>query len=318
MASSSLKDQTQVSPTKPISIAQSVVSELLPELHPKSGCEKIGLTREAFGEILCEVGSKQAASGCSEIELRTFFLSLRVDELALARACAAGSNSAWEIFLTRYREKLYFSALRIAREDSAARELADGLYADLYGTNTRDGRRVSKLNSYSGRGSLEGWLRTVLAQEYVNRYRRTKRLVSLEEESEEGVQFQAPDPEPVPVSDRRLAEAADEVLTALGSEDRLLLSAYYLDGRTLAEIARMLGVHESTISRKLDKLAKSLRKQLVVALSKRGMTRRQAEEALEADVRDLQINIRRTLTQERSDSAFSKKTVEARIREGEG
>lgn len=305
-----------MSPTKPTSVAQSVVTELLPELQSKAGCEKLGLTREVFSDILCEIGSKQA--GCSETQLRAFFLSLRVDELALARACAAGNNSAWEIFLTRYREKLYLSALRIAREDSAARELADGLYADLYGTNTRDGQRVSKLNSYSGRGSLEGWLRTVLAQEYVNRYRRTKRLVSLEEESEEGVQFQAPDPEPVPVADNRLAEATDEVLAFLGGEDRLLLSSYYLDGRTLAEIARMLGVHESTISRKLDKLAKSLRKQIITALGSRGMSRRQAEEALEADVRDFQIDIRRSLTQGQASSTFSEKRVEARVREGEG
>jgi RNA polymerase sigma-70 factor, ECF subfamily len=302
--------------TKPISAVQSVVNDLLAELHARSGAEKIGLVRETFAAILCEVGSKQAA--CSELELRTFFLSLRVEELALARACAAGSNSAWEIFLTRYREKLYLSALRIAREDSAARELADTLYADLYGTTTRDGQRVSKLASYTGRGSLEGWLRTVLAQEYINRYRRTKRLVSLEEESEDGVQFRAPDPEPVAPADNRLAEATDEVLTMLSAEDRMVLSAYYLDERTLAEIARMLGVHESTISRKLDKMAKSLRKQIVAALTRRGMSRRQAEEAMELDVRDLQVDIRRSLAQESPAPAFSEKRVEARVREGEG
>jgi RNA polymerase sigma-70 factor (ECF subfamily) len=255
----------------------------------------------------------------SESEIRTFFLSLRVDELALARACAAGINAAWEIFLTRFREKLYLSALRIAREDSAARELADTLYADLYGTNTREGQRVSKLSSYTGRGSLEGWLRTVLSQEYVNRYRRTKRLVSLDEESEEGVQFRAPDPEPLPpAADQRLAQATDEALAALSAEDRTVLSAYYLDGRTLAEIARMLGVHESTISRKIDKLAKSLRKQIVAALARRGMSRRQAEEALEVDVRDLQLDIRRSLAQESAPPAFSEKRVEARVREGPG
>jgi RNA polymerase sigma-70 factor (ECF subfamily) len=250
--------------------------------------------------------------------VRRFLLSLRVDELALARACAAGENSAWEIFLTKYREKLYLSALRIAREDSAARELADTLYADLYGTTTREGQRVSKLASYSGRGSLEGWLRTVLAQEYVNRYRRTKRLVSLDEESEEGVQFRAPDPEPATTADDRLSRATDTVLAELPAEDRMVLSAYYLDGRTLAEIARMLGVHESTISRKLDKLAKSLRKLIVAALTKGGMSRRQAEEALEVDVRDLQVDIRRSLAQETTPSAFSEKRVEARVPEGEG
>jgi RNA polymerase sigma-70 factor (ECF subfamily) len=295
---------------------QSVVNEMLAELHAKAGCERIGLTRESFSTILCEVGTKCGAS--SEAEARSFFLSLRVDELALARACAAGENSAWEIFLTRYREKLYLSALRIAREDSAARELADTLYADLYGTTTREGQRVSKLASYTGRGSLEGWLRTVLAQEYINRYRRTKRLVSLDEESEEGVQFRAPDPEPISTADNRLTRATDAVLAELPAEDRMVLGAYYLDGRTLAEIARMLGVHESTISRKLDKLAKSLRKQIVGALTKDGMSRRQAEEALEVDVRDLQVDIRRSLAQETASPAFSEKRVEARVPEGEG
>lgn len=304
--------------SKPTSAVQSVVTELVAELHAKSGCEKFGLGRESLAAILCDVGTKHCGALKSEAELRTFFLSLRVDELALARACAAGSNPAWEVFLTRYREKLYLSALRIAREDSAARDLADTLYADLYGTSTRDGLRISKLSSYMGRGSLEGWLRTVLAQEYVNRYRRTKRLVSLEEESEEGTQFRAPEPEPVLRSDDRLAQATDETLAGLSAEDRTVLSAYYLDGRTLAEIARMLGVHESTISRKLDKLAKTLRKQVVIALGKRGMSRRQAEEALEVDVRDLRVDIRRSLTQESPASSFSEKRVEARVREGEG
>jgi len=304
---------------KPTSALQSVVNDLLAELHAKAGGERVGLSRESFAVVLLEVGSKHAGAA-SHSEARAFFLSLRVDELALARACAAGHNAAWELFLTRYREKLYLAALRIAREDSAARELADTLYADLYGTSTRDGRRVSKLASYTGRGSLEGWLRTVLAQEYVNRYRRTKRLVSLEEESEDGVQFQAPDPEPEPAaaSDSRLAQATDEVLGLLSAEDRTVLSAYYLDGRRLAEIARMLGVHESTISRKLDKLAKAMRKQILAALGRRGMSRRQAEEALEIDVRDLQLDIRRHLAQESAPVAFSEKGVEARVREGEG
>lgn len=308
-----------MSATKPMSAIESamqsmiraMISELSAELHSKSGCEKVGLDREAFVAILCEVGGKFATPATSQAELRTFFLALRVDELALARACAAGSNAAWDIFLTRYREKLYLSALRVAREDSAARELSDALYADLYGTTLRDGERVSKLSSYTGRGSLEGWLRTVLAQEYVNRYRRTRRLVSLDEESEEGVQFQAPDPEPTVSADPRLEAATDEALADLSDEDRMVLSAYFLDGRTLAEIARMLGVHESTISRKVDKLAKSVRKQILAGLSRRGLSRRQAEEALQVDVRDLQLDIRRSLAQESPGRPFLEKKVEA-------
>jgi RNA polymerase sigma-70 factor (ECF subfamily) len=305
--------------TKPISAAvESAVAGLLADLHAKSGCEKIGVAREFFGEILCEVAAKYLPADGSEAEARSFLLTLRVDELALARACAAGNNSAWELFLTRFREKLYQCALRIAREDSAARDLADSLYAELYGTSTREGERISKLSSFTGRGSLEGWLRTVLAQEFVNRYRRTKRLVSLDEESEEGAQFAAPAPEPLPSADSRLESATDAALTALDSEDRMVLASYYLDGRTLAEIARMLGVHESTISRKVDKLAKSLRKKILAGMMQQGMARRQAEEALEVDVRDLQVDIRRNLAQDSPAATFSEKKVQVRTREGSG
>src|SRR5208282_3490302 len=286
--------------TKPTSAVQRVVNDLLAELHAKSGCDQIGLPRDAFALILCDVAAKHVSGASSDAEIRSFFLSLRIDELALARACAAGSNSAWEIFLTRYREKLYQSALRVAREDSAARDLADTLYAELYGTTTRDGERISKLASFTGRGSLEGWLRTVLAQEFVNRYRRTRRLVSLDEEGEEGSQFAAPEPERVPTPDSRLELATDSALASLSSEERMVLAAYFLDGSTLAEIARLLGVHESTISRKVDKLAKALRKKILAHMIQQGMARRQAEEALEVDVRDLRLDIRRSLTQDSS------------------
>lgn len=277
---------------------QTAVSELLPELFAKGGCEKIGLSREAFAAILGDVAAKYLPASADADAARTFLVSLRVEELALARACAAGDNTAWEIFLIRYREKLYQAALRVAREDSAARDLADTLYAELYGTGSRGGERVSKLASFTGRGSLEGWLRTVLAQEFVNRYRKTKRLVSLEEEGEEGAQFAAPQPEPAAHVDSRLELATDSALGALSAEERMVLAAYYLDGRTLAEIARILSVHESTISRKVDRLAKSLRKKILAGMMQQGMTRRQAEEALDVDVRDLRINIRRSLAQE--------------------
>src|SRR5579863_7372272 len=293
---------------KPISAAvQAAVSEMSAELCAKSGCERIGLSPQAFSAILCDVAGKYLPTSCAKSEARAFLLTVRVDELALARACAAGNNTAWEIFLTRYREKLYQAALRIAREDSAARDLADTLYAELYGTGTRSGERVSKLASFTGRGSLEGWLRTVLAQEFVNRYRRTTRLVSLDEEGEEGSQFAAPEPDATVPPDLRLEKATDAALAALSSEERMVLLAYFLDGRTLAEIARMLGVHESTISRKVDKLAKSLRKKILSKMMQQGMGRRQAEEALAVDVRDLRVDIRRSLAQEPGAGAFSRK-----------
>jgi RNA polymerase sigma-70 factor (ECF subfamily) len=279
------------------------------ELYQKSRGGDFGIGVEQFTYILGEISTRHLP-GAAVAQVRELYLSLRVEELALARACAAGNERAWEVFLTRYREKLYEVAGYIAKESSAARELADSLYADLYGTSLRDGQRVSKLSSYTGRGSLEGWLRTVMAQEYVNRYRRTRKLVSLEEETEEGAQFASPETEVAAPVDPRVAAAIDDTLTALPADDRYVLAAYFLDDRTLADVARSLKVHESTISRKLDKLCKSLRKNVLAALRQRGMSRRQAEEAVDVDVRDLQLNLRQRL-QETPPQAFSEKKVQS-------
>ena len=277
------------------------------DLYEKSGGQSFGLSPQDFALVLQEIVVKYLPSGTAPEGAREFCATLRLEELALARACAAGHHQAWEIFLTRFRERLFEIANYITKETSSGRELADSIYAELYGTTVRDGHRVSKLASYTGRGSLEGWLRTVMAQEHVNRYRRQRRMVSLDEESEEGVQFAAAAPPDVTIVDSRLEAATDEALSALPADDRFILASYFLDDRTLAEVARTLGVHESTISRKLDKLAKLLRKQILASLVRQGMSRRQAQEAMEVDIRDIRVNIRQRLMQESAHPAFSKK-----------
>jgi RNA polymerase sigma-70 factor (ECF subfamily) len=262
------------------------------ELYARSGAEAYGLSRDQFEDVLQRIVSRtEDMSNCAESEIASFLSTLRLDEVALAHGCAAGNQHAWDVFLTRYREPIYQSARAVTRNESIGRELADSLYAELYGLGSGQERR-SKLALYSGRGSLAGWLRMVLAQNYVNQIRAGKRLVSIdEEEGEHGAQFAAPLPEPVVTSDPRVKPAVDSALAALPAEERFILSSYFLDQRKLAEIGRMIGVHESTISRKLEKILKELRKNIRKDLEKRGMTRRQAEEALEIDVRDLEVDV---------------------------
>jgi RNA polymerase sigma-70 factor (ECF subfamily) len=287
----------QETATRPAKIC--IPESLAAQLHREAGGEKFGLTTQAFAGVLQEVTTKYLPATASPKEVSDFLTHLHVEELALARACALGSEVAWEVFLTRYREKLYHAAHSMVQGDANARELADSLYADLYGTRQTDGRRISKLTSFTGRGSLEGWLRAVLAQEYVNRFRRQQRLVSLEEQAEAGAQFEAETADPAQAIDARLREATDQALECLAAEDKFILSSYYLDGRRLAEIARLVGVHESTISRKLEKITAGTRKAILSGLMKRGMSRKEAEQTMEVEVTELSLDVRRRLMQEK-------------------
>jgi RNA polymerase sigma-70 factor (ECF subfamily) len=234
-----------------------------------------------------------------------FYHSLRLPELALAHACALGRDAAWERFLAFYREPLTHAAIAIAGSATLGHELADSLYAELFGLSTREGEagpeRRSPLASYSGRGSLLGWLRTTLSQRHIDHHRRTHRESPLEM-VEATAAAAAPATCPVPGELSRLTEAVTKTLAGLDPESRFLLAAYFLDRQTLLQIARLLHVHEATVSRKLKRLTGDLRKQLLRHLQTDGpngeppaLSRRAAEEALGTDPRDLEINLRRLL-----------------------
>jgi RNA polymerase sigma-70 factor (ECF subfamily) len=293
-------------------LTAALLAAALAPLYDRSGAAAYGMSAEQFKMILDEILRKNLTANPAQVsdeQRAAFCASLRLEELALARACAAGNERAWQDFISRYRQKLHSMALHITRDAAHGAELADSLFADLYGVNARDGVRTSKLVFYTGRGSLEGWLRTVMAQEFINRYRKQKRTVSLEEQTEDGVQFAAVTPEPLRASDQRLEAAAleaatDEALAELSSEDRFTLASYYLDGQTLADIARTLGLHESSVSRRLDRLSTGLRKRILAGLQARGMSHAQAKEAMETDVRDIELNLRSRLTQDSGVKTF--------------
>lgn len=277
---------------------------LLDELWCASDAPGWGLERDEFDRIMAEAGISQnfgldpgvAATPRQQAE---FFRGLHLSDLVLARACAAGNEPAWEHFIAQHRQPLIRAAISITGSETLGRDLADQLYAELFGLNTRDGERRCPLLSYRGRGSLIGWLRTTLAQRHVDHHRRSRREQPLEE-----IEVPAADaPQQTPVAElSQLERAIEQALLEQDAEERFLLAAYYLDGQTLLQIARVLGVHEATVSRKLRRATEDTRKQVVRNLEREGLSRRAAQEALGADPRDLDVNLKKLLQHSQSEA----------------
>src|SRR6185437_5509635 len=93
----------------------------------------------------------------------------------------------------------------------------------------------------------------------------------------------------------RLEEGLKEILAETGPEERFMLSAWFLDQRTLLEISRVIGVHEATISRRLQRLTARLHDELLRKLTAAGMSSAAAREALGTEPGDLDINLRKLL-----------------------
>ena len=218
--------------------------------------------------------------------IQSYLDNLHHADLALACACSAGNEVAWEFFVGHFRQELYRAAQVIAGSASAgdadARDLADSLYADLYGLRESEGRRKSLFDYFHGRSKLGTWLHAILAQRHVDAIRRARKLEPLEDETgrersdiTERAAADAPagsgtsrtavsDP---PDPDRArycslLQEALTGALASLEPRDRLRLAYHYSDERTLAEIGRLLGEHEATASRKLERTRRSLRERV--------------------------------------------------------
>jgi RNA polymerase sigma-70 factor, ECF subfamily len=287
-----------------VAILGSAVDRAIARRYGESGAQLYGVTPERFYQIVAGVVHRYAA--CSgEREQVELVVSLRVEELVLARACSAGSEAAWEVFIPRFRAALYATACRLTRDETAGRELVDELNADLYGIPDSDGRRISKLDYYMGRGSLEGWLRTVLARRHIDRCRSRSNDVSLDEQIEHGVSFAQSPQIAAPVSDERVGVAIAHTLTELNHEERFLLASYFLDKRTLADIGRQTGVHESTVSRKLDRLTGTLRKRVRRHLQHAGVHPQRCDELVrQIDVRDIDVDVAANLKQERTAGTF--------------
>jgi RNA polymerase sigma-70 factor (ECF subfamily) len=141
-----------------------------------------------------------------------------------------------------------------------------------------------------------GFLRATLAQRNVDRHRRTGRETPAAD-TELPATPQAATPSATVLA--RLQESLHVTLNALVAEEQFILSAWFLDQRTLLEIARLLGVHEATISRRIQRLTARLHDELLRNLQASGLSRPAAEEALGTDPRDLDINLRALLQDSR-------------------
>jgi RNA polymerase sigma-70 factor (ECF subfamily) len=232
---------------------------------------EVGLGIEAFGEALAAVADRFLPSDSTHEQKMGFYKNLHLPEFALAQSCALGSPAAWDLFLQRFSSWVYAAAMTIAKNEQIARELSDSVAGDLF---------ASKMATYSGRGSLQGWLKAVLTHSYVNRYRSRSRVVSLDHHveilkglcvSQEG--GQQPDP--------RLDVAIQAAFLERTPNERFLLATYFFDGWTLAKIATAAGIHESSASRRLNRILGRLRKDIHRRLQKEGMSSAQIEESFD-------------------------------------
>jgi RNA polymerase sigma-70 factor len=255
-----------------------------------------GVRPECFRESLHKTIRRFIGRSDSETvsfeEVSEFLLQIQASDLFLALACSNGSERAWWEFDQNHRTYLERVARHLASTDIDAQEVVDTVYVELYGTRVVDGARVSKFGTYSGRGSIRGWLRTVIWHSLVDLHRASHDEVSLDEmtenvgegfthasfaETELGGEGEMIGHLAKQRYQQATLEAIENAFASLDPHEKLLLLYYHVENLRLREIARLAEntgsplrdwfqrrspnrernpesrIHESTIMRWLEK-----------------------------------------------------------------
>jgi RNA polymerase sigma factor (sigma-70 family) len=246
-------------------------SALLRQLFAESPADRWRLSFQSFQAALARSAAKRFGESSPTAEkIQQYFAGLHIKDLALACACADGLENAWNEFVAEYRTYLRASAAAILRRptsDPASIDLADSLFADLYGLSGGKAGGRSLLRYFHGRSSLKTWLRAVLSQRHIDAIRAGRKFDSLDDGGDDQEMRRVPELSAVdiPVDPHRamylqkFREALSVALASLGARDRERLRRYYAEDRTLAEIGRELGEHESSVSRNLERVRGELR-----------------------------------------------------------
>lgn len=269
------------------------IDEMFARCHENA--PNFGVTNDCFAKSLNATVDKFLASSqveSSADELAEFLGQIQADDLFLATACANGNERAWWEFDQQHRSYMERVARHLARTEVDATDIVDTVYEQLYGTRIVDGERVSKFATYSGRGSIRGWLRTVIWHSLVDQHRASHDEVSLDEMTEnvgEGMAHASFAEAPVGGETEMLDQitrdryrkatvsAIEQAFGSLEEHEKLLLLYYHVENLKLREIARLVEnessplrgwfqrksqsresnpagrIHESTIMRWLEK-----------------------------------------------------------------
>ncbi len=182
----------------------------------------------------------------------------RVSDLELVSRIRVGEDAAFEEIVRRYSKRVFGIVSRFFRGRTEVEEAAQEVFLRAY----------SKLDSYSGRGSFEGWLSRIATNTCLNVLRRAKRrpeirLADLTEqeiawlESRQDSVFEGPG---ASVEQSLIAaDLADKVLQTLCPEDRVLITLLDGDQLSVREVAEMTGWSESKVKVRALRARRKLR-----------------------------------------------------------
>ena len=198
---------------------------------------------------------------------------LAAGDLYLACACGHGVRDAIDTLEREHLSRIREFAASVTTSPDLVKELAQQLRAKLL---LADGDRPPRILTYSGRGSLGGWVR-VAAVRLARDLGRSERALARAHEREGNEKLEDIDPELAFLKRTygpAVRAAMEGALAALDAESRALLKMHYVDGLTIEQVGTAFAKSRATAARMLAgarlSLVAAIRERLVDIVGVRG------------------------------------------------
>ncbi len=111
-----------------------------------------------------------------------------MDDLGFVRRCVNGDKKSWNEFINRYSRLVYnyiHSVLTLKGADQASPDIVNDIFQGIFLSLLKD--NCQKLRSFKARNgcSLASWLRQITVNSTIDHIRRSKPILSLDQETEE-------------------------------------------------------------------------------------------------------------------------------------
>jgi RNA polymerase sigma-70 factor (ECF subfamily) len=179
-----------------------------------------------------------------------------LDIRALTRAMVKGDEMAYRIFYDAYYERLRRYLLVVTAGDELATR--DALQSALV-------RVVRHIKEFASEAALWGWLTVVTRSAFIDQTRKRKRYWSFLERFKSDAQVHEARDDSLQ-AETNLPCLLDAGLATLPAEDRELLEAKYITGRSVRELAGDLQTSEKALESRLVRIRRRLKAALMEKL----------------------------------------------------
>ena len=170
-------------------------------------------------------------------------------EEALVKACREGERKAQRLLYEKFAPLMYPLCLRYVREVSEAEDVMISGFMKAF----------DKIDSYTGKGSLAGWLRRIMINQALSHLRKNKTMYL--EVDVETAEYQSNISQ---YGDHLEAEDLMKLVGQLPLGYRTVFNLYAIEGYSHREVSELLGISENTSKSQLSRARGLLQKRLLV------------------------------------------------------